>query len=276
MTEACQGDITINEGHLVTRQPVRIGCAGWSISREAAAHFNKGGSHLERYSQVFNSCEINSSFYRPHKNETWVRWAKSVPAEFRFSVKAPRTITHEAALNCTSEVLQAFLKQISFLGDKLGPILIQLPPSLKFEDARVRRFLTLLRESYSGDMVWEPRHGSWFDDRVDHLLKEFRAARVAADPACVPAAARPDGLANLAYFRLHGSPRRYYSAYSDDYLNMLAAKLGNLATKARVWCVFDNTASGYAIQNALELTAKLKSAKGVYSSRSGNGLSQAG
>ena len=66
------------------------------------------------------ACEINSSFYRPHKKETWERWARSVPAEFRFSVKAPRTITHEAKLNCSSEVLSAFLEQIEFLREKLG------------------------------------------------------------------------------------------------------------------------------------------------------------
>lgn len=258
MADASEGEIAIYEGH-ISRQPIRVGCAGWNIPREAAAHFDSGGSHLERYSQVFNCCEINSSFYRPHKYETWARWARSVPADFRFSVKAPRTITHEAALNCTPVILLAFLQQISFLGDKLGPILIQLPPRLAFEYARARRFLLLLRDNYSGDMVWEPRHGSWFHDRVDDLLREFQATRVAADPACVPAAARPGGLANFAYFRLHGSPRMYYSAYTDNYLGRLAAQLANLATKARVWCVFDNTASAYAIQNARELTAKLKS-----------------
>ena len=258
MADASQVEIAICEGQ-PSRQPIRIGCAGWNIPREAAAHFTSGGSHLQRYSQVFNCCEINSSFYRPHKHQTWDRWAKTVPADFRFSVKAPKAITHEAALSCTSEVLQAFLQQTSFLDDKLGPILIQLPPSLEFEYARARRFLSLLRDNFSGDLVWEPRHVSWFDDRVDDLLKEFQAARVAADPACVPAAARPGGLANLAYFRLHGSPRMYYSAYTDNYLRMLAAQLTNLAARARVWCVFDNTASGYATQNALQLTAKLKS-----------------
>ncbi len=212
---------------------------------------------MERYSQVFNSCEINSSFYRPHKKETWERWARSVPAGFRFSVKAPRTITHEAKLNCSCGMLSAFYQQINFLGDKLRPVLIQLPPSLEFDPAGTRKFLTMLRKSHSGDVVWEPRHESWFDEYADDLLKEFAIARVAADPACVPAAIRPGGLASLAYFRLHGSPRRYYSAYTNDFLNMLSAQLANLATRARVWCVFDNTASGAAIQNARELTAKL-------------------
>ena len=124
----------------------------------------------------------------------------------------------------------------------------------------------MLRENYSGDVVCEPRHHSWFADRVDDLLKDYQIARVAADPACVPAAGLPGGLASLAYFRLHGSPRRYYSAYSVDFLTRLSAQLVNLATRARVWCIFDNTASGSAIQNALGLNTKLEQSSDLTSS----------
>ncbi len=212
-----------------------------------------GGSHLERYAQIFKCCEINSSFYRPHKRETWERWARTVPKGFQFSVKLPRAITHEAGLNCSPSILSAFLEQIRFLAEKLGPVLIQLPPSLEFEPASARKFLSLLRQNYAGDIVWEPRHVSWFDDRVDELLREYHIARIAADPACVHDAAGPGGLLSMVYFRLHGSPRRYYSAYSADFLNKLSAQLMRLATTARVWCIFDNTASGAAIKNALEL-----------------------
>lgn len=256
MTESCTCDTSIKESRTFSRQPVRVGCAGWNIPRLAAAQFGSKGSHLERYSQSFNSCEINSSFYRPHKKETWERWARSVPAGFRFSVKAPRTITHEAKLNCSSEILSAFLEQIKFLREKLGPVLIQLPPSLEFDHARVRKFLSLLRGRFSGDVVWEPRHASWFEDQGNNLLKEFHIARVAADPACVPAAARPGGIASLAYFRLHESPRRYFSAYPSDSLNLLVAQLASLAARARIWCIFDKTALGAAIPNALELAAR--------------------
>jgi uncharacterized protein YecE (DUF72 family) len=241
-----------------SRQPVRIGCAGWTIPKEATANFVSEGTHLERYSRALNCAEINSSFYSPHKNETWERWGKSVPADFRFSVKAPRTVTHEARLNCGPELLLPFLQQISFLHDRLGPVLIQLPPSLEFDQAIAKRFLSLLRQNYAGDVVWEPRHSSWFDEPTDDLLQEFQIARVAADPACVPAAARPGGFAGIFYFRLHGSPHLYYSEYSGDFLNGLAAQLANLATKAPVWCVFDNTAAGFATRNALALSAKLR------------------
>lgn len=173
-------------------------------------------------------------------------------------LRLPETITHEAKLSCTSEVLSAFFEQVKLLHEKLGPVLFQLPPSLQFDHARTSKFLSLLRRNFTGDVVWEPRHSSWFNNQVDDLLKKFRIARAAADPACVPAAAMPGGLSTLAYFRLHGSPRWYFSAYSGDFLNRLAAQLANLGAGARVWCIFDNTASGSAAQNALELAATLK------------------
>lgn len=218
-----------------SRLPIRLGSAGWSIPKRANANFLSAGSHLERYSQRFNACEINSSFYRLHKDETWERWANATPAEFRFSVKAPRVITHEAKLGCSALELSGFLYQVSFLRDKLGPILFQLPPSLEFDHAMTRHFLSVLRDSYNGDVVFEPRHGSWFNDSGEALFQEFHIGRVAADPACVPVATRPGGISSLAYFRLHGSPRRYYSSYDEDFLDTLAARIDNLAVKAKVW-----------------------------------------
>jgi uncharacterized protein YecE (DUF72 family) len=154
-------------------------------------------------------------------------------------------------------MLSTLLEQIELLRDKLGPALFQSPPSLAFNRARASKFLSLLRTNYSADIVWEPRHASWFGAQAEELLAEFQIARVAADPACVPAASQPGGFASLAYFRLHGSPRRYFSSYSEDFLTKLAAQLAALSDRARVWCVFDNTGSGAAIQNALELSKKL-------------------
>jgi uncharacterized protein YecE (DUF72 family) len=237
--------------------PISIGSAGWSIPKQSSADFPSAGGHLERYSQVLNACEINSSFYRPHKQETWERWANATPVDFRFSVKAARAITHEGKLSCTAQELSAFLHQVSLLRNKLGPILFQLPPSLKFEHAGIKAFLSSLRESHNGDVAFEPRHGSWFKDSAEELLNEFRIARVAADPACVPAASEPGGFSGLAYFRLHGSPRRYYSSYDQNLLNKLAVQIANLARGARVWCIFDNTASGSAIENAIQLSTDL-------------------
>ena len=238
---------------------VRIGTAGWNIPRESAAGFPSEGMHLERYAQVLNCAEINTSFYRPHRQLTWKRWRDSVPQDFRFAVKAPKAITHEAELQFEPDALKEFLGQVRFLGKNLGPLLFQLPPSLQFERRSVMKLLKLLREHFSGRAVFEPRHASWFSQEAHHLLSTFDIARVAADPACVPDAGQPGGFEQLVYFRLHGSPRRYYSSYSDAFLSNLADMLKQLRERADVWCVFDNTASGAAIRNALDLRRKMQS-----------------
>jgi uncharacterized protein YecE (DUF72 family) len=231
-----------------------IGTAGWNIPRAHAEHFVPEGSHLVRYARKLNCAEINTCFYREHKPETYRKWAEGVPAGFRFAVKAPRAITHEGELRAQGrETLQRFFQQTAALGEKRGPVLLQSPPKLAFDKAVARSFFSMFRELYDGPAVFEPRHVSWFGAEADSMLREFQVARVAADPALAASAGQPAGWPGLVYFRLHGSPRRYYSAYSEKYLTALAANLRHLSTSATTWCIFDNTASGAALANALEL-----------------------
>ncbi len=231
---------------------VYIGTAGWSIRREHSALFGDGESHLQRYATRFNAVEINSSFYRPHKPATYARWAASVPAHFRFAVKMPRTITHEKKLRACGEDLKRFAGEVSALGERLGPVLIQLPPSLSFAAQIARAFFGDVRTVLPGRLVLEPRHASWFTDEANRMLDDFRIARVAADPALGPEAARPGGWDGLAYWRLHGSPRIYYSAYGPAVLETLAHKLSAKSGAAEAWCIFDNTALGAATTDALQ------------------------
>ncbi|WP_458094418.1 DUF72 domain-containing protein [Roseomonas sp. WA12] len=213
------------------------------------------GSHLQRYAGQLSAVEINSSFYRPHRPSTYARWAASAPPGFRFAVKVPREITHDRRLVDTAAPLERFLGEIAALGEALGPLLVQLPPSLAFDAASVRRFLAELRERSHDGIACEPRHPSWFTDSVDALLSEFQVARVAADPAVVPRAAQPGGWPGLAYHRLHGSPKVYYSAYPPDVIETVARHLGEPAPGVQErWCIFDNTALGEATRNALDLT----------------------
>lgn len=231
---------------------MRIGTAGWSVPSDLASEFPSEGSVLQRYAARFNAVEINSSFYRPHQLKTYTRWAASTPAGFRFAVKAPKAITHQARLVDCGEALAAFVDQVACLGDKLGPVLVQLPPSLTFNAAVAERFWAVLRGVFSGLVACEPRHASWFGAPADVMLEAYRIARVAADPALNAAAARPGGWGGLRYQRLHGSPRMYYSAYSDAMLGGIAASLhGDPA--ADLWCMFDNTAAGAAARDALSL-----------------------
>jgi uncharacterized protein YecE (DUF72 family) len=231
---------------------IRIGTAAWSIPKEHSAPFPMVGTHLERYGAVFNAVEINSSFYRPHRTATCERWAASVPEDFRFAVKVPKAITHEHRLKDTDNLLDRFLSEASGLGPKLGPLLIQLPPSLSFQQGVADCFLSELRSRVEGSIVCEPRHASWFTPEVEALLDQLRIARVAADPAPVPGADEPGGWRGLSYYRLHGSPRIYYSAYSSEYLAAIAEVLaGDAAAGIATWCIFDNTAAFAATGDAL-------------------------
>jgi len=245
--------------HRMTKTTFRIGCAGWSLPRSAAASFPEIGSHLERYSAVFSAAEINSSFYRSHRLETYARWASAVPTSFRFSVKLPKEITHTLRLKACARPLRKFVSEIAGLGSRLGCVLIQLPPSFAFQRAVVRQFLTLLRRHFDGDAVLEPRHITWFDPHVEAIFREFNVSQVASDPAVCAAAARPSVGSSVTYFRLHGSPRMYYSNYDERYLRVVAAALKRNDVKSQqAWCIFDNTAHGFATTNALRLMMLLR------------------
>jgi uncharacterized protein YecE (DUF72 family) len=218
--------------------------------------FSADGSHLTRYAAVFNGTEINSSFHRRHRTATYLRWAASVPDHFRFSVKMPKLITHEQRLIAADDALHAFLDDAAALGERLGCVLIQLPPSFAFDPANVEPFFRALRERYDANVALEPRHASWFSADASELLVRYRVARVAADPARVAEAAEPGGWKGLAYWRLHGSPQVYRSSYAGAQLAALAGKIRAAEHSAHtVWCVFDNTASGAAAANALTLQA---------------------
>jgi uncharacterized protein YecE (DUF72 family) len=240
----------------MTPPPLYIGTAGWSVPSRYATEMPKGGTHLERYARRLSAVEINSSCYRPHQRKTYERWARSVPAGFRFSVKVPKAITHEQRLSDCGALLDRFATEVTGLGDKLGVLLVQLPPKLKFEKRLVDRFFRNLRQRFDVPVGCEPRHASWFTPEIDDWLDERRIARVAADPAPVAGAGEPGGWNGLAYYRWHGSPRIYYSDYDDA---ALAALGGHLDARRKrgvpTWCILDNTALGAALGNALALTA---------------------
>ena len=246
------------------RSPVRIGIAGWAIRREHGHRFADVGSHLQRYATLFNCVEINSCFYRPHRRSTYERWAASVPEDFRFSVKLPKVITHGQRLVDAEAQLERFLDETSGLGSKRGPVLVQLPPSFAFDPGVAQSFFFGLRERFDGEVVFEPRHETWFTNPVDSLLALHRVSRVAADPARVPQAAEPGGYEGTVYYRLHGSPRIYYSAYPAEMLVSMASTLEQKAASgAHIWCIFDNTALGFATSDALSVKALIESEEAV-------------
>lgn len=244
--------------HEFAADNVHLGTAGWNIRREHRDKFPGEGTHLGRYASVFNAVEINSCFYRPHRFTTYERWAESVPEHFRFAVKLPKVITHESRLVSAVPALERFLNEASGLGRKLGPVLVQLPPSFVFDASVASSFFTELRSRFDGDVVFEPRHESWFTHEVEAMLIEHKVARVGADPARVPAAALPGGYEQIAYIRLHGAPRIYYSAYPVEWLEPISRTIAEKAALGiSTWCIFDNTALGAATTDAITVKSHL-------------------
>ncbi|TWC22016.1 uncharacterized protein DUF72 [Pseudomonas sp. SJZ101] len=180
-----------------------------------------------------------------------------VAPDFRFSVKVPKQITHERRLRDCDGLVGEFLGQCSQLGEKLGCLLIQLPPSLAFDAAVAESFFGALRDRYQGHAVLEPRHPSWLTEHVTALLHDEHIGRVAADPSPLPGCDQPGGWPGVRYYRLHGSPRIYYSRYEDIWLEQLAQQLKR-EPDTPTWCIFDNTASGAAIPDALRLEALMR------------------
>jgi uncharacterized protein YecE (DUF72 family) len=234
---------------------IYIACAGWNVPGAQQAHFPSDGSHLERYAAVLPAVEINTSFYRQHRPQTYARWRDSVPASFRFAVKMPRTITHQKRLQHIDDELERFLAEVAELKQKLGYLLVQLPPGLQFDATIARTFFEKLRLKVNVPIACEPRHLTWFNAEADALLISFDVARVVADP---PIQADVPMLPTLhVYIRLHGSPVIYHSQYTEQYLSRLFEQCTALITEGRqVWCVFDNTAEGAAMVNALSLVAR--------------------
>lgn len=237
---------------------IRIGCAGWSLPPAVGGAFPAEGSHLQRYAKRLDACEINSSFHRPHRLQTYARWASAVPEEFVFCAKLPKWMTHERRLVDCADPLDTFLAEAAGLGDRLACLLVQLPPSLPFDEPVAASFFELLRARWPGRVALEPRHASWFTPQVDHWLASRRVARVLADPVRHEGGRWPGGLPSLVYLRLHGSPRVYYSAYEEPMLRALALRIRQAADEGHeVWCIFDNTAGQAAAGNALRLAELL-------------------
>lgn len=231
---------------------LRVGIAGWSNPPPPNRQRRAEQSHLQYYAEHFSCVEINSSFYRTHRQSTYAAWNLATPASFRFAVKMPRAITHDSGLEDTGEATAQFFDDIEALQPKLGAVLVQLPPSLEFDAAQVHAFFKSMPKSRRTPLVCEPRHASWFTGAADALLEQLNVTRVATDPTAFESARLPGGNPDLAYFRWHGSPHKYYSSYSQIQLAEFAAQVAAVGGP-RTWCIFDNTAQHAAWNNATDL-----------------------
>ncbi len=245
---------------LTSESHLNLGTAAWTIPKEIKSLFPETGSHLERYSSRLNAVEINTSFYRDHKAVSYERWAASVPEGFKFSVKLSNVFTHEQKLKKGEKNLKENLNTICHLKNKLGCLLIQLPPSLSYVPHIAESFFSEVRDSYQGPIALEPRQGTWDQASALALNDKYLISRVIADPEpYVRGSHFEPAAASMIYFRLHGSPEIYKSKYEYPRIQKYAERIQILQNRGhQVWCIFDNTTFGFATSNALELSEILR------------------
>jgi uncharacterized protein YecE (DUF72 family) len=227
-----------------------IGTSGWHYEHWRDIFYPpklaKSG-WLEFYARHFNTVELNASFYRLPTEDAFTSWHESSPSDFAFAVKVSRFITHIKRLNDVAEPLRNFLERARKLGEKLGPLLYQLPPGMHRDDTRLEAFLDLLPKDMHH--VFEFRHESWLNEEVFSRLRRHNIGLCVFD---MPKLTCPLVVtADFAYIRFHGSSQLYASNYTDAELGDWAKKLAQLAEKpGTVYIYFNNDVGGHALDNA--------------------------
>jgi uncharacterized protein YecE (DUF72 family) len=238
-------------------QRIHVGTSGWSYDHWKGPFYPghlAGERMLAYYAGHFRTTEINSSFYRLPAKETLKRWHDGTPEDFLFSAKASRYITHLKKLEDPKQSVSAFLRRIRILGDKLGPILFQLPPRWQFNKERLAAFLDALSGEFH--YAFEFRDRSWLNEETRELLSRHRAAFCIyeLDGFLSPKEITSD----LVYVRLHGPGGPYRGSYDDTRLSGWAGDFAHWVAQGRaVYCYFDNDERGFAARNALRLRALL-------------------
>lgn len=236
---------------------IRIGCSGWQYRHWRGNFYPEDLPQtrwLEHYAGVFDTVEINNSFYRLAEEATFARWAARVPARFTFAVKASRFLTHMKKLKDPEEPVERFFSRARALGRHLGPVLYQLPPGFKLDKQRLEHFLHVLPRGVRH--VVEFRDPTWYVDDVYALLRRHGAALCLHDmPGSAPDRAR---VGRFVYVRFHGARGRCDGSYPDDRLERWAAWLdAQVAAGAEAYAYFNNDIGGHAPRNALTLRRML-------------------
>ncbi|NGX58330.1 MAG: hypothetical protein K940chlam3_01235 [Chlamydiae bacterium] len=228
-----------------------VGTSGWSYEGWKGFFYPedlRSKDFLDFYCQHFDCVELNSSFYRLPTAETVNKWKHQTPNDFLFCTKLSRYITHVKKLHDVEESLRNFLKRFKNLKPKMGPILVQLPPQVKFTNPNVEDFFKLLRRYRSFEFAIETRHKSWISDEALEFLEQKEMTFVIADwKNGYPT--RETVTSDTVYLRFHG--KDYGTKYTNRELSQYAKKTKNwLAQGKEVWAFFNNDAYGYAVENA--------------------------
>ena len=234
---------------------VRIGTSGIVVPGTKATFPEefKTGSRLHYYGFLFNTLEINSSFYKIPLPGTFARWTTEVPDDFKFSIKLWQGITHAKKLAYASEYIDIFMYAANHLGNKKGCLLIQLPPSITFqylqEVDNILQQLQNSNEQNSWQLAIEFRHSSWYQDSVYAMLNKYNTSLVLHDmPLSKTPIIRPT--TEFVYFRFHGPTGNYNGGYSEKFIQHYVDLVQVLVSEGKdVYIYFNNTIGG-ALQNA--------------------------
>ena len=234
-----------------------IGTSGWHYDHWRDSFYPvklPKAKWLEFYAGHFNTVELNNSFYRLPSEAAFTTWRDSSPADFVFAVKLSRFITHIKRLRDTGEAVEKFITRAKILGEKLGPLLYQLPPNMPRNDEVLESFLSTLPQGMRH--VFEFRHQSWLEEGVFETLHKYNVGFCVFD---MPSVGCPlVATADFAYIRFHGSTGLYWSCYSDEELASWAKRLANLASNLKtVYIYFNNDAEAFAVRNATALRTYL-------------------
>jgi uncharacterized protein YecE (DUF72 family) len=242
-------------------KPVRIGCSGWAYKDWRGRFYPEKlpqRSWLGHYSSAFDTVEINSTFYGLPSANTVNTWIEQTPADFRFSVKASRYITHVKRLNNPEKYVERFLEAIKPLAaaGKLEAILWQLPPSFKRNDERLDQALEAIQARANRRHVIELRNATWFTADVYALLRERDVALAIADDRDFPFQKR-ELTADWTYVRLHGGGRGAGGTYSKAELTVWKRRIASWRARTEVLAYFNNASDSFAVEDARALRAGL-------------------
>jgi len=235
--------------------PIRIGCSGW-IYRHWRGRFYPERLPVKKwfgfYADHFDTVEINNSFYRLPKAQTFDAWRFQAPPGFVYAVKANRFLTQAKKLKDCEEPLERMMTPFRHLQSALGPILYQLPPRFRLNLERLERFLALIPKDVTN--VFEFRDNSWFVGEVYEMLQRYGASFCVHDMLGLDSQRIVTGPA--AYVRFHGGEGKYWGRYPPERLLTCAEWMVEEAGRGRtVWAYFNNDIDGHAIQDALALKA---------------------
>jgi len=242
----------------VDQPGIHVGCSGWVYRHWKDGFYPQGLPQkrwFEHYSTQFDTVEINASFYRLPLPSTFEGWREKAPPGFRYAVKANRFMTHLKKLVGCEEQVDEFVGLARRLGEKLGPILFQLPPSLHKDVPRLEAFLKRLPDDI-GHVV-EFRHKSWYDEEVLALLDRHGAGFVTHDLVGLVSPRWASG--RTAYVRFHGTGGKYWGRYSEEQMAEWAAWLREQQAAGRsAWAYFNNDIHQHAIEDARTLKRALE------------------